>query len=129
MKGIIGFFFFPCAFLVRCLIDPQRRNVQREKQASWGARWVLISCIHTRQRTATARQDVKLEDYAYRTYAYHDPTAKPTADGTYIVVNSDPNGAAEIEYGACMRRSWCGGSLEEEEHFCFFGKGKIRLAD
>lgn len=44
-----------------------------------------------------------MEDYAYRTYAYHDypKGGPPTPDGAYIVLNNDADGAAEIEYGGC----------------------------
>lgn len=47
-------------------------------------------------------KNVAVEDYPYRTYAYHAKTDKPTPDGTYIVLNNDPNGPAEIEYGAYL---------------------------
>lgn len=43
-----------------------------------------------------------VENYPYRTYAYHDKGPVPVPGGTYLILNNDPNGAAEIEYGACV---------------------------
>lgn len=49
-----------------------------------------------------------MEDYAYRTYAYHDypQGGPPTPEGAYLVLNNDPNGPAEIEYGMGMCALW-----------------------
>ncbi|KAM3568891.1 hypothetical protein VYU27_008996 [Nannochloropsis oceanica] len=91
---------------------------------------LLTSCVSTPGKVtqscwqAAGLENVKLEDYQYEVYAYHDKGAEAVFEGTYLVFNNG-NDRADINYGMAYFGLKSGAPSEPGGLVVAKGEGKI----